>query len=291
MEFAKLHGLGNDFLVVRVGDASGSQRTLSSLSTSLCHRYLGVGADGVVYYQPTIGDGEADVSALIFNADGSRAEMSGNGLRCLAAYLCLSGQHRDATLRIRTVAGIKTLNLKQRTGKIFTFETSMGRPITDADRIPMRPGPASGPVVDWPLTVGSETVLVTASSMGNPHCSTFWPDVAKAPVDSLGSLLERHPAFPNRTNVEFIQVIERHRIRVRFWERGVGRTLCSGTGSSGAVVAAILRREAESPVTVETELGSLLVRWEPPGELYLTGPAEFICSGVYPEGDVLTEPS
>jgi diaminopimelate epimerase len=291
MEFAKLHGLGNDFLVIRVGDAGGVQRTLSSLSTALCHRHLGVGADGVVYYQPTIGDPEADVSALIFNADGSRAEMSGNGLRCLVAYLCLSGQHQAAELRVRTVAGVKTLTLKERSGKVLTFETSMGCPITEPERIPMRPGPASGPVIDWPLTVGIDTVSITASSMGNPHCSTFWPDVAKAPLDTLGPLLERHSAFPNRTNVEFIQVIEPHRIRVRFWERGVGHTMCSGTGSSGAAVASILRKEAVSPVTVETELGSLLVRWDPPGELYLTGPAEFICSGSYPEGDTVIEPS
>ncbi len=291
MEFAKLHGLGNDFLVIRVGDAGGAQRTLTSLATALCHRHIGIGADGVVFYQPTIGDGDAEVAALIFNADGSRAEMSGNGLRCLAAFLCLSGQHQAASIRVRTVAGVKTLTLRQREGKLLTFETSMGRPVTEPERIPLRPGPPSGPAIDWPLTVGVESVPVTASSMGNPHCSTFWPDVAQAPVDSLGPLLERHAAFPNRTNVEFIQVLDRHRLRVRFWERGVGRTLCSGTGSSAAVVAATLRKEVESPVTVETELGSLLVRWDAPGELHLTGPAELICTGVYAEGDAVIEPS
>lgn len=124
---------------------------------------------------------------------------------------------------------------------------------------------------------------VTISSMGNPHCSTFWPDVSRAPMEILGPVLERHSCFPNRTNVEFVQVLDRHRIRVRFWERGVGPTLASGTGSSAAVVAAILNCLAESPVIVEVELGSLEVHWQPPGDLFLTGPAEYLCSVDFPE--------
>ena len=289
MDFAKLHGLGNDFLIVRVGEPGGAQRTLASLARSACHRHLGVGADGVVFYQPTVGDREAEVSALIFNADGSRAEMSGNGVRCLAAWLCLSGRNTSGTVRVRTVSGVKTLMLQQRDGKVFTFESSMGHPITEPERIPLRPGPASGPAVDWQLTVGQESVPITAVSMGNPHCSTFWADITMAPIDALGPLLENHPSFSNRTNVEFIQVIDSHHLRVRFWERGVGRTLSSGTGSSAAAVAAILTRRAGSPVRVETELGSLLVRWDPPNELFLSGPAEFICSGSYAEGDASTD--
>ncbi len=285
MDFAKLHGLGNDFLIVRVGEAGGIQHPLPVVARAICDRHVGVGADGVVYYQPTIGDREADFSALIFNADGSKAEMSGNGVRCLAAYLCRSGQHQSNLLRIRTDSGVKGLKLQAHDAKVFTFEMSMGHPITEPSKIPLRPGPAVGPVVDWPLSVSGDTVLVTATSMGNPHCSTFWPDVGQAPVQELGPLLESHPAFPNRTNVEFIQVLDSHTLRVRFWERGVGPTLCSGTGSSAAAVASVLRKQAESPVTVETEMGTLLVRWNPPGELLLTGPAEFICSGVYAVAD------
>jgi diaminopimelate epimerase len=115
--------------------------------------------------------------------------------------------------------------------------------------------------------------------MGNPHCSTFWPDLQTAPIDTLGPALEKHRIFPRRANVEFIQVLDRHRLRVRFWERGVGRTHASGTGSSAAAVASLLHDFTETPVTVETEMGSLLVHWEAGEQLYLTGPAEFICRG------------
>jgi len=283
MKFSKLHGLGNDFLVARAEAAAEAGRPLSPLVIRACHRHTGIGAVGVVFFQPTVGDAEADVSALIFNADGSRAEMSGNGTRCLAAYLVYSGELRTQVIRIRTVSGVKTFALKDQKDRTCIFESSLGQPVTEPARIPVRLGTGPAALVDFPLTVGSEFVRVTISSMGNPHCSTFWPNVNQAPLETLGPMLERHGCFPNRTNVEFIEVLDRHRIRVRFWERGVGPTLASGTGSSAAAVAAILNRLVESPVTVEVELGSLLVEWQPPGEVLLTGPAEYICSGNFPE--------
>ncbi len=280
VEFAKLHGLGNDFLVVGMEGVGTPPGTLAPLAGRMCDRHRGVGADGVVFYQPTRGDSEADFSALIFNADGSKAEMSGNGVRCLAAHLHRSGRILSRVLRIRTVSGIKACLLRKHEGGIYVFETSMGEPVTDPQRIPARIAVA-GPVLNHPLQVESMTVEVSLCSMGNPHCSTFWPDVAQAPMETLGALLERHEIFPNRANVEFIQVMDRRRIRVRFWERGVGPTLASGTGSSAAAVAAILRGLVDSEVLVETELGTMSVRWEPGQELFLTGPAEHICSGVY----------
>jgi len=281
IEFGKLHGLGNDFLVTRMGSNGGPARSLSQLAQDICHPHLGVGADGIMYYLPTVDDAQADFSTLIFNADGSQAEMSGNGVRILAAFLRFQGEHTGEILRIRTVCGIRSLRLIAHVGNVCTFESSMGRPTTDPSKIPCLISPGPAPIVDWPLAVGSEAVRVTVSSMGNPHCSTFWPDVSCAPFEVLGPLLERHSSFPNRTNVEFVQVLDRHRLRVRFWERGVGHTFASGTGSCGASVAAILNNLAESPVMVETELGSLLVRWNPGEELHLTGPAEFICCGRY----------
>jgi diaminopimelate epimerase len=283
MKLAKLHGLGNDFLVAFGAEAGSASQSLSSLAQSACQRHTGIGADGVVFYQPTVGDAEADVSALIYNADGSRAEMSGNGTRCLAAYLIHSGGVPARSLRIRTVSGIKTFTLKERVGRAYIFESSLGSPIIDPAAIPVNLGSRNVPVIGFSLEVGSQVVPVTISSMGNPHCSTFWPDVTQAPVETLGPQLERHSCFPNRTNVEFIQVVDRHCIRVRFWERGVGRTLASGTGSAGAAVAAILNRFVESPVTVEVEQGNLVVQWQPPGELILTGPAEYICSVDFPD--------
>jgi diaminopimelate epimerase len=284
LEFAKLHGLGNDFLVARAPETDGT--SLAVKARAICDRHRGVGADGILFYSPTVNDPNAAFSTIIINADGSRAEMSGNGVRCLAAFLLHSGGHPGRQVRIRTVSGIRTLELISRRNNTYVFEASMGLPITDPVGISPRFAGVPGPILDHPCPVGSEVVRVSLTSMGNPHCSTFWEDVAAAPVDSLGPLLERHEWFPKRANVEFIEIVDRHRIKVRFWERGVGVTLASGTGSSAAAVAAILNGHAESPVTVETELGVLSVRWEAPGELLLTGPAEFICTGIYTDPEM-----
>jgi diaminopimelate epimerase len=281
MDFAKLHGLGNDFIVANAGEAGGEQASLSALAKNLCDRHCGVGADGAVFYQPTLADREADFSALIFNADGSRAEMSGNGVRCLAAFLTYSGQHHSPIVRIRTVSGVKQCTLEGSDGLVYWFRCSMGVPIIDPARIPVTFGTPPGPVLDYPLPVGTETVRVSVCSMGNPHCSTFWPDIDEAPFQEYGTLLESHPGFPKHTNVEFIQVLDSHRMRVRFWERGVGPTLCSGTGSSAAVVASILKGSARSPIQVLTEMGRLDVEWEPGKVLHLTGPAELVCTGTF----------
>jgi len=280
MDFAKLHGLGNDFLVANAGQAGDEQISLAALARNLCDRHCGIGADGVVFFQPTSGDHEADFSALIFNADGSRAEMSGNGVRCLAAFLVHSGLHCSSALRIRTVSGVKQLTLQGNDRLVYWFRCSMGIPILDPAKIPATLGSSPGPVLEYPLHVGSETVNVSLSSMGNPHCSTFWPDLEKAPFQKLGPQLEAHSGFPRRANVEFIQIVDRHTIRARFWERGVGPTRCSGTGGSAAAVATILNGKAQSPVRVLTEMGHLDVEWESGRELFLTGPAELICTGV-----------
>jgi diaminopimelate epimerase len=284
MDFAKLHGLGNDFLVINAGDPGTGTHSLAVLTRRLCDRHLGIGADGVVYFQPTVGDPDAGFSALIFNADGSRAEMSGNGIRCAAAFLVHSGIHTAPVLGIRTVSGVKNLFLVGREALIYRFRCSMGLPVFEPGKIPVQMDKSvTVPVIDYPIQLGSETIQVSLSSMGNPHCSTFWADVDAAPLQTIGPQLESHSRFPKRANVEFIQVLDQNRIRVRFWERGVGLTLSSGTGSSAAAVASILKGLVRSPVTVQTELGSLKVEWEPGSELFLTGPAEFICGGTFPE--------
>ncbi len=284
IEFAKLHSLGNDFLIVRSGEAGEPQTSLAALAVGLCDRHRGVGADGVIFYQPTISDSEADTSAIIINADGSKAEVSGNGLRCLAAFLNASGVHAGERLRIRTVAGIRTYRLNGVKNGTYSYESRMGRPILDPALVPAHVGESPGPVLDYPLEIATGVVPVSICSLGNPHCTTFWPGLADAPVESVGPLLECHQAFPRRTNVEFVQVLDAHSLRARFWERGVGLTLASGTGTSAAAVASILRGAAESPVCVYTELGSMSVDWRPGEDLLLTGPAEFICRGVYHAG-------
>ncbi len=169
MKFAKLHGLGNDFLVALGADVGSAPQSLSLLARNVCQRNTGIGADGVVFYRPTVGDADSDVSALIYNADGSRAEMSGNGMRCLAAYLVHSGADSSRSLRIRTVSGIKRFTLKERTGRAYIFESSLGIPILDPARIPVNLGLRHEPVIGYALEVEDGVVPVTISSMGNPH--------------------------------------------------------------------------------------------------------------------------
>jgi len=291
IEFAKLHSLGNDFLIVRSGEAGELQPSLSALAIRLCDRHRGVGADGVIFYQPTVSDTEADTSAIIVNADGSKAEVSGNGLRCLAAFLNAAGFHTGERLRIRTVVGIRTYCLKEVRDGTHSYESCMGTPILDPSLIPARLGESPGPVLDHPLEIATGAVPVSVCSLGNPHCTTFWPESAEVPVATIGPLLEHHQAFPRRTNVEFVQVLDDHSLRVRFWERGVGLTTASGTGASAAAVAAILRGSARSPVRVYTELGSMSVDWRPGEDLLLTGPAELICRGEYQAGSNILEPA
>ncbi len=281
LEFAKLHSLGNDFLIVRSGEPGEMPSSLGALGTALCDRHRGVGADGVVYYQPTISDAEADTAAIIVNADGSKAEVSGNGLRCLAAFLYANGLHTGETLRIRTVVGIRTYRLKEVRKGTYSYESCMGMPVLDPALVPARLGESPGPVLDHPLEVAAGAMPVSVSSLGNPHCTTFWPDLDRVPVETIGPQIEHHQAFPRRTNVEFVEVLDRHALRVRFWERGVGLTMASGTGASAAAVAAMLRRSAESPVSIHAELGSMTVAWRPGEELYLTGPSELVCEGTY----------
>jgi diaminopimelate epimerase len=281
MKFSKFQALGNDFILVELDEGAGYRVSQSALARSICDRHLGVGADGLVLYQGTVSDAESDFSALIFNCDGSRAEMSGNGIRCLAAHLHESGRASGDVIRLRTVAGLRSLRLKHRDGNSFLYEAQMGMPVTEPARIPALVGNGTDPILEQPLDVGGEWVRVTLTSMGNPHCSTFWDDVESAPFDTLGPMLESHAAFPNRTNVEFIQVVDRHRLRVRFWERGVGPTMSSGTGSSAAAAAALLLGKVENPVTVETAIGMLEVSWVRGSQLQLTGAARIVCSGQY----------
>jgi len=243
----------------------------------VCDRRYGVGADGIAFLAVPGNKPGVDADLRLFNSDGGEAEISGNGTRCAAAYLVEKGCNRTS-MTIGTLAGAKKLRLISRNANRFEFEMAMGSPIFHAAAIPFQP-PArvAEPIVGFalPLSTGQRTVTIT--SMGNPHCS-----VAVEDFDwdwrSCGREMEQHPFFPRRTNVEFYRTLSNHEIEVRFWERGVGETPSSGTGSCAAAVAAILNDHAESPVTVGTPGGDLLVRWEPDG-VFLTGPAEITLQG------------
>lgn len=275
--FTKAHGAGNDFLIVDWNAVSGLP-SLAEWVQCICERHTGVGADGVLLLA-TPGSAGAEADLRIFNSDGGEAEISGNGTRCAAASLVDAG-YSGSKLSIRTGAGVKKLTLLAREGNRFSFEMGMGKPELRAASIPFQPAAAAPePVVGFALPLAGGSRSVTVTSMGNPHCS-LWVADFDWDWKALGAEIERHPFFPNRTNVEFYRVRSEHELEVRFWERGVGHTLSSGTGSCAAALAAILNRQVASPVTVRTLAGELAVRSGPEG-VFLTGPAEIICRGEY----------
>jgi len=274
--FAKYHGLGNDFLVVLSKDAP---QPYGDLARAICAQNTSVGADGLLVLSPPKGR-RTPARLRFFNADGSEAEMSGNGIRCVGAYL-FAHELARSPLRVATVAGVKTLRLVEtREGK-WTFRVAMGRPILAPRKIPFKGSRGRGPVVGFFLETHRGHIPVTVTSMGNPHCTVFVGEFAGIDWARLGREIENNRLFPNRTNVEFAKVLSRQEIEVRFWERGVGMTMCSGTGSCAAVVASILNRRTVRKVRVRTLAGTLEVAWPAKREVTLTGPAERIAEGTF----------
>jgi len=278
--YTKFHGLGNDFLVTSNRTLTGD---LAPLAKSICDRHTGVGADGLlIVLKPRSARNHARV--LFFNADGGEAEMSGNGIRCAGAFMMRQNPRRR-TLRVETASGVKILGLlstreQARQGK-WSFRVNIGRPILEPEKIPFVAGRHPSPVVGYPVGTAHGVLAATVTSMGNPHCSIFVKDFSGIPWEEVGREIERSPLFPNRTNVEFVRIISRKEIEVRYWERGVGKTMSSGTGSCGAVVACILNGFTGRAVKVRTLAGTLEVAWPADKEVLLTGPAELIADGVY----------
>ncbi len=262
--FTKAHGAGNDFLLTWATDAPRSG--LPELARAICDRHTGVGADGWMLVRSAPADADYNASIRLFNADGSEPEMSGNGTRCAAALLIESGR-AASDVTILTGAGPKRLRLIERSGRRFVFEMDMGRPVFHEHQVRCL----------LPLRHGAQEVTIL--DVGNPQCVVF---VDRFPPDweKIGAEIESHPQFPKRTNVSFVQPVDAHSIEVRFYERGAGVTLSSGTGSTGAAVAAILRKMVTSPVTVRTPAGETLqLRWD--DSVYLTGPAEIVGAGEF----------
>ncbi|MGB7592400.1 MAG: diaminopimelate epimerase [Terriglobia bacterium] len=274
--FAKFHGLGNDFIVV---GAEGLPHSLSKFVPAILDRHKGIGADGLLVVMPPH-NMKYTARVRFFNADGSEAEMSGNGIRCAGAFLAELSPVRQSFL-IETAAGLKSLQkVKEGKGK-WLFRVGMGAPVLEPAKIPFKAGDFPPPIKGFALRTRRGVVQATVTSLGNPHCSIFVAAFSSLDWESLGREIETNPLFPNRTNVEFVNVISRKEIAVRFWERGVGHTLSSGTGSCAATVASILDGRTERQVRVQTEAGSLLVAWPENGEIILTGPVERIAQGTY----------
>ena len=275
--FAKTQALGNDFLIYSVADVRAIDAP-GEIARRMCDRQYGAGADGLVFFNRSEGQAPGAVSR-IFNADGSEAEISGNGTRCLAAYLYFAGICSDPDVEIATAAGIKRGKMLSREGSRYEFEFEMGEPRLSASDIPLTLGRDLERVVGYSLKVGGKEFEVTCVSMGNPHCTLFWTGPEEPDVSEIGSQIETHPIFPNRTNVEFVRIISEKEIEVAFWERGVGRTLSSGTGSSAAAIAAILNGLTGRSVQVNTAGGNLYVNWRGDNIVTLTGWAEVVYEG------------
>jgi diaminopimelate epimerase len=274
--FVKYHGLGNDWLVVLASDLPSG---LSPFARRILDRHTGAGADGLIVVMKAQVRGH-DGRVRFFNADGSEAEMSGNGIRCAGAFLN-ERKPQKLALKIETVAGLKTLEKgKSREGK-WTFRVRMGAPILTPKDIPFQPADTAFPLLRFPLKTYRGDLLVTVTSMGNPHCSVFVADFQTVDWLRLGREIEHNDHFPNRTNVEFVRLVSKDEIEVRFWERGVGPTMSSGTGSCAATVAAILNGLTDRHVRVRTQAGILEVAWPQGGEVSLTGPAERVMKGTY----------
>jgi diaminopimelate epimerase len=260
--FTKAHGAKNDFLLTWTKEAPGEN--LPEFARAICDRHTGIGADGWLLIERLAESSDADGAIRLFNSDGSEPEISGNGTRCAAAALIEAGFTGDV-VRIRTGAGIKALRLLRRSGLNFSFEMNMGAPEIAAGRFPLQ---TSHGIMD-----------VTLVDVGNPQCVV---PVRNFELDwrAIGAEIENHPHFPNRTNVSFVRSLDDHGIEVRFWERGAGETMSSGTGATGAAFASIHRHTARSPVQVLTPAGPLELRLQD-SEMLLTGPAEIIAHGEF----------
>ncbi|MGB3492673.1 MAG: diaminopimelate epimerase [Elainellaceae cyanobacterium] len=276
IDFAKYHGLGNDFILIDNRHQAAPSLTPEE-AVKWCDRHFGVGADGVIFALP--GQDGTDYTMRIFNSDGSEPEMCGNGIRCLARFLGdLEGLPLDShkTYRIHTLAGLISPQLQD--GGMVTVD--MGLPQLLAAEIPTTLAEGDKKVIDVSLAVEDKTWQVTCVSMGNPHCITFVENAEAIALAELGPKFEHHAAFPQRINTEFIEVIGRDYLKMRVWERGAGATLACGTGACAALVAAVLNGRSDRQATVELPGGCLNIRWDDTDQhLYMTGPAQLVFSG------------
>ncbi|MCG3159770.1 MAG: Diaminopimelate epimerase [Acidobacteria bacterium] len=277
MLFHKFQALGNDFLIVRELELRAVTDDFEAFSKQICDRHFGAGADGVELLLNAPRVAGADFEVRLFNADGGETPISGNGTRCVAAYLYLIEKWSEDEVRIATGAGIKTL--RPVGGDGLVFEAEMGAPRFSSEEIPVALPARLDRVIRQRLDVGGQNVEFTATSMGNPHCSIFVSEFESVDWRALGSKIETHAAFPERTNVEFVRVIDRDKIEVRFWERGVGETLASGTGACGAALAAMINELTARKIKVITAAGELLVEWRDDGVVAQTGEARVVYRG------------
>jgi diaminopimelate epimerase len=281
LSFTKMHGLGNDFIVI--DDRAGELELSPDAVAYFCDRHYGIGADGLMLVRESESP-DADFAWWFRNSDGSVAEMCGNGIRCFAKFLVDRGlvPAEQQVVRVETAVGILSIEVtRDDHGRLGLATVDMGQPILDPARIPteMRCGSNEDMVISCDLETELGTFSVTPISMGNPHCVLFVDDVDTAPVHTLGPVIENHPMFPKKTNVEFAQLMGDDTIRLRVWERGCGETLACGTGACATAVAASLNCRGGRHAHIQLPGGDLDIRWAEDGRVFMTGPAAEVFTG------------
>lgn len=273
MKFTKMHGIGNDYVYVNCFEES--VKNPAEVSKFVSDRHFGIGSDGLILISPSA---IADFRMNIYNADGSQAEMCGNGIRCVAKYVYDYGLTDKTEISVETLAGIKYLRLQVENGKVASVEVNMGAPILEPKEIPV--AVEESPVVNVPVEVKGKIYHMTCVSMGNPHAIIFMNNVKDLDIAAIGPYFENHTVFPKRTNTEFVEVLDRNTVNMRVWERGSDETLACGTGACATTVACILNDKTENEVTVHLLGGDLKIRWDrEANQVYMTGLATVVFDG------------
>lgn len=275
--FSKMQGIGNDFIVINCLNQYFNY-SLNTLAKYLCNRNFGIGADGVIYI---FRSNYADVKMRIFNSDGTEAEMCGNGIRCLGKYLFEKSIVTKTNLKIETLAGIKEISLKVENKTVIGIKVNMGNPIFDNNKIPayLPKEEISKKYHSINIEIDDEKYKFDLVSIGNPHAVCFVEDVNKVDINKIGPIVENYKYFPNKINVEFVQIIDKNNIKIKVWERGAGKTIACGTGACASVVCSEMRSLTEGNVSVELEGGKLYINFDKENGIEMMGGAEIVYEG------------
>jgi len=277
IHFSKMHGLGNDFIVVDAINQRLEGLDLPELAVNLCDRNFGIGADGLMLVLPSQ---DCDFKMRIFNADGSEPQMCGNGIRCFAKFVHDRHLSDKEVFSVETLAGVIVPALLIKEGRVEAIEVDMGPSILERGKIPVSGGNASDRVISQPIEVAGKTYQFTAVSMGNPHAVIFVDDLKAIDLEEVGPLFEHHPLFPERVNVEFVQVINPKEAVMMVWERGSGETLACGTGACAITVAGVLNNVLDRRALIHLPGGDLTIEWQASdNHVMMTGPATLVFEG------------
>lgn len=279
IKFTKMHGLGNDFILVDYDEIKKHNLSYGELAKDICDRHFGIGADGLIVVNPPDMQGDADTRWRIINSDGTEPQMCGNGIRCFAKYVFDKGIVNKKKFTVQTLAGIIIPEIMDN-GEV---KVDMGEPILDASKVPACASELDA-IIDYPIEIKDKKFNITAVSMGNPHCIVFSDEDTYTLAREYGPLLEVSKIFPEKTNVEFVKVVSRNEIKIDVWERGCGITLACGTGACASTVAAIVNNLVDNKVTANLPGGILKIEWsqgQGNNKVFMTGPSKFVFCGNY----------